>query len=498
LLDASSTQRFAKKHIPGSVSVDLYSYGVREPELSKMEERIQSWGVRAGKKIVIYDEGASMMAARLFFDLVHYGFPASDMMILDGGLFKWEAGGGAVTKDPTPAPAKGTFRIAKVNEDVRVRLPEFLVASGDTKNNALVEALDTSYHYGETKFFGSAGHIPHAINLPVADFYNADKTFKSPEELRRMMAYLGIKPEQQIHSHCGGGVAAAVPFFAMKFLLDYPKVKLYKESQLEWLRDERNLPFWTYAAPNMMRESVWVSGWGSPMMRMYGVANMSVVDVRPADAYNLGHVPFAVNISADVFKRHIQQPEKLPALLGPAGVDAAHEAVIVSEGGLNESSALAYVMLQRLGQKKVSILLDSVDDWGMSGQQLTKEPTIVGARKTPKDMVVPAVVYAGDLRDDIAIKDATRTKGYYPKVFLASGGKMPAKAQEGKVVHVPYASLLNAGGKPKPAKEIHGILTKAGVPRYAEIICVADEPGEAAVNYVILKLMGYPDVKVLL
>jgi hypothetical protein len=38
---------------------------------------------------------------------------------------------------------------------------------------------------------------------------------------------------------------------------------------------------------------------------------------------------------------------------------------------------------------------------------------------------------------------------------------------------------------------------KAGVPRSAELVCVADDPGEAAVNYFILKLMGYPDVKVL-
>ena len=39
---------------------------------------------------------------------------------------------------------------------------------------------------------------------------------------------------------------------------------------------------------------------------------------------------------------------------------------------------------------------------------------------------------------------------------------------------------------------------KAGLPRYAEIISVVDDPGEAAANYFILKRMGYPDVKVLL
>ena len=45
-----------------------------------------------------------------------------------------------------------------------------------------------------------------------------------------------------------GGIAASVPFFAAKFMLDYPRVKLYKESQLEWLRDDRGLPWATGAA----------------------------------------------------------------------------------------------------------------------------------------------------------------------------------------------------------------------------------------------------------
>jgi 3-mercaptopyruvate sulfurtransferase SseA len=66
------------------------------------------------------------------------------------------------------------------------------------------------------------------------------------------------------------------------------------------------------------------------------------------------------------------------------------------------------------------------------------------------------------------------------------------------VVHVPHTDLLNADGTPKAAKDLWTILTKAGVPRYAELVCVADDPGEAAVNYVVFKLMGFPDVKVLI
>lgn len=62
---------------------------------------------------------------------------------------------------------------------------------------------------------------------------------------------------------------------------------------------------------------------------------------------------------------------------------------------------------------------------------------------------------------------------------------------------MPYSELLNANGAPRAAKDIWNALVKAGVPRYAEIISIADDPGEAAANYFILKLMGYPDVKVL-
>ena len=497
LIDASFGQLYAAKHIAGAVNVDVFSFGGRENLAAEMEGRIQSWGVSTGKKIVIYDQGGTYMATSLFFDLYYHGFPPVDLFVVNGGLSKWQATGGAVTKDPTPAPKPGTFRVATLKDDVRARLPEFLVASGDPAKNALVEALDPDQHFGGTRFFDRAGHIPNAIMAPSADFFNADKTFKSTEEIGRMLAYLGVTPEQQVYTHCGGGIAASVPFFATKIMLNYPRVKLYKESQLEWLRDDRGLPFWTYDAPNMTREKNWLNGWGSPMLRTFGVTKLSVVDVRSAEAYQQGHVPFSVNIPADIFKRHLATPGKLADVLGAAGVDAAYEAVIVSDGGLNANAALAFLMLEKLGQKKVSILTDSVDDWGLGGFTLTKEATIVGPRKSPKDIAIPLTNYPANVRPGIVTSDTQSTQGLYPKVYIASGKTMPAKVRDGKVIHLPYTDLVNADGTPKAAKDIWSILVKAGLPRYAEIICYADDPGEAAANYFLLKLLGYPDVKVL-
>ncbi len=53
-----------------------------------------------------------------------------------------------------------------------------------------------------------------------------------------------------------------------------------------------------------------------------------------------------------------------------------------------------------------------------------------------------------------------------------------------------YSILLAVAGHQARA-------AKAGVPRYAELVCFSGDPGEAALNYFILKLMGFPDIKVL-
>jgi 3-mercaptopyruvate sulfurtransferase SseA len=487
ILDASPTQTYTAGHIPGAVSVDIMTwYGLREIPVAAMEKLYQSWGVSPGKKIVLYDQGGTFLATRLFYSLFYHGFPAKDLLLLDGGLSKWQEAGLPVTKEVSPVPTKGSFTITKVNEDAGVDLPEFLIASGDPANSVCVEALGADWHFGQVAPFDRAGHIPHGVLLPSDDFFNPDKTFKSPEEIRKMLSYLGLRPEQQIYTYCGGGMAASVPFFAIRFLANYPKVKLYTGSELEWLSDERGLPYWTYDAPFLMREARWLQFWGGPIIRRFGGASVSIVDVRPADAFQQGHVPLALNIPADVFKTHLASPEKLAGVLGASGVDASHEAVVVSGAGLTKDAALAFVMLENLGQKKASVFVDSMEKWSQSGFALTKDAT-----------KLPPASYPGNVRKDVIIADPKSTRGVYPKVFIASGKDVPAKAQDGKVVHVPYTDLLNADGTPKAAKDIWNILAKAGVPRYGELVCFSDDPGEAAVNYFILKLMGYPDIKVL-
>lgn len=226
VLDASPSQSYTAKHIPGAVSVSFteaentslgvkLSYGggvdyftdtencpyaFQEMPVAEMQKLFQSWGISPNLKIVIYDQGIGMLATRLFYSLYYHGFPTKNLYILDGSLAKWQEEGLPVTKEVTPAPQKGNFKIKKLNKDIKATLPEMLAAAGDRANNTIVEGLGSSWHFGEALNYDRRGHIPFAIMTPFADFYNPDKTFKSREEIQKMLTYLGIRPEQQIYT----------------------------------------------------------------------------------------------------------------------------------------------------------------------------------------------------------------------------------------------------------------------------------------------------------
>jgi 3-mercaptopyruvate sulfurtransferase SseA len=164
---------------------------------------------------------------------------------------------------------------------------------------------------------------------------------------------------------------------------------------------------------------------------------------------------------------------------------------------LTKDAALAFLMMENLGQKKVSVFMDSMDKWTRPGFTLTKDSTVVGSKKGPDPLSIPLLSYPGNVRKSVIITDLNGSHGLFPRIFIASGKDMPARVMDGKVVHFVWSDFLNGDGTPRPAKEIWKILAGAGVSRYAELVCFSGDPGEAAVNYFILKLMGFPDVKVL-
>lgn len=503
VLDGSPASLHRRGHIPGAVNADLFTFGPREVSQAQLQERLRGWGLNQGQAVVIYDQGGTYLAARLFWGLLHQGVPAEQLHILDGGMERWRATGGAVSTEATPAPTRGNLALGAVRPEVRVHLPEFLAATADPQAHVMLEALDPPYFYGGAAFFDRAGHVPHATLMPAGDFFNADKTYKSAQEIQRMARHLGVRADQQVLTYCGGGGAAAVPFFALKFLAGHTDVRMFQESQLGWLQDPRELPMWTYAAPQLLRDTVWLKAWASPMLRGFGLSAVSVLDVRAASDFQQGHVPQALNLPAAQIGRHLHQPQALAALLTQAGLNPEHEAVVLAEGGLSEDAALAFMALHGMGQKRVSVYLDNVDIWVDRGQELSKPAAPAAAPPSAAATAMPAPLYAAVARSGTWLTQRPAARpGAYPRVYIATGAQTAAPTAQadadadGRWVHLPHRQLLLPDGRPKAAKDLWALLEKAGVPRYGELVLVADTPGPAAVAYLVLRLMGFADLKV--
>src|SRR5690606_17362414 len=459
VLDASPTQFYTAKHIPGAHSVsftkeqsvsqgvrvsygggvDFYTdsvnvpYAFQERPSEEMEALFQDWGVSKDKTIVMYDQGGQFYATRLFYSFFYSGFPVENLRILDGGLSKWEAAGNAVTAEIPAKPAKGDYKIGALRSEFQAEVAEVVAASGDTNANALVEGLGPDWHFGMAMNYNRPGHIPHAKMLPAAVFFNEDKTFKSAEDIRALLSFNGITDEQQIYTHCGGGIAGSVPFFAAKFIAGYPKVKHFPASQLGWLHDERELPFWTYDAPYILRDTDWLKWWGGLRTRTLGSIHVSIIDLRDAAQYDSRHFPFALNIPAKDFREKLSDTDGLKKLLGSSGVNPKHEAVIVSGQGITPDAALAFVALERLGQAKVSIFTDTLDTWAQRGNALSNKPTIVAEKTIPFDLNIPPVEYQAEAREEVFSTGKAAANATFPRVYLASGVKLPSKTPEGTV-----------------------------------------------------------------
>jgi thiosulfate/3-mercaptopyruvate sulfurtransferase len=122
-----------------------------------------------------------------------------------------------------------------------VEMPN-VVAKGQILAGLDLPLLDAR---GRARFEGSeadprsgvgVGHIPGARNLPSAELYNADGTFKAADELARLFDASGIDPRQPFAATCGSGVTASALIFAAH-LLGNDRNRLYDGSWSEWGAD---------------------------------------------------------------------------------------------------------------------------------------------------------------------------------------------------------------------------------------------------------------------
>ena len=233
---------YERGHIQGAVNfkwhtdlVDPVKRDIASKE--NFEKLLRQAGVNNDSTIVIYGDSNNWFAAwgAWVFDV--YG--VKNVKLLDGGRKKWEAEKRPLTPLATQVAA-GNVKVSDANNALRARLIDVVAIANKKSDTALVDIRSPDEFTG--KIFAPAGvqetairagHIPGAVNVPWGQAVAEDGTFKSPEELRKVYAAVGIDGKKPIITYCRIGERSSHTWFALSKILGY-NVKNYDGSWTEY------------------------------------------------------------------------------------------------------------------------------------------------------------------------------------------------------------------------------------------------------------------------
>jgi thiosulfate/3-mercaptopyruvate sulfurtransferase len=227
-------------HVPGAVYIDLEralsgkpGAGGRHPLPSPaaFQDAMRAAGVSDDRAVVVYDDGDGLPAARAWWVLRYYGHPS--VRVLDGGFAAWTRTALPVTTS-VPDTVTGDFT-ARPGD---LPLLDAAGAAALARDGILVDVRTPERYRGETEPVDPvAGHIPGAVNFPIAGTASPDGTgtYRSPADLAEAFAAIGAGPSQQVGAYCGSGVTAARGVLAL-MIAGIP-ASLYVGSWSDWISD---------------------------------------------------------------------------------------------------------------------------------------------------------------------------------------------------------------------------------------------------------------------
>lgn len=241
-----------------------------------------------------------------------------------------------------------------------------------------------------------------------------------------------------------------------------------------------------YANPHLLTST-------SELESLVGQSDVRIVDVRPRDAYNKGHIPGAVHLGADDIidpDSHVdgtlRSLDELASMLAERGIGKETRVVFYDDRGGFHASRLFW-MLEYFGHRNASVLNGGYPLWEKEGRQVsTDEPKVEPATFALTLMSRKAATadWLLDRQDDasVVVIDVRPAKAY-------NKGHIPwAKS-------IPWAQNLAEDKTLKSADELLGHFESLGVTKDKNVAVHCQNGKAAAHSYFTLRLLGYPRVR---
>ena len=194
------------------------------PDASRLADGLGALGIEASRPVLVYDVPGSFAAGRAWWVLAWAGL---DVRVLDGGLPAWLASGGALeTGEPEPA-------VPTVLHLVTGQLPTLTADEVAGFDGVVVDVRAPERYRGEIEPIDhAAGHIPGAVNRPVARFWDAGGRLPDAAALDEL---LDLPANAPVAVYCGSGVSAAQVVLALASI--GIEASLYPPSWSGWSSD---------------------------------------------------------------------------------------------------------------------------------------------------------------------------------------------------------------------------------------------------------------------
>ncbi|MEM8588140.1 MAG: sulfurtransferase [Pseudomonadota bacterium] len=221
--------------------------------------------------------------------------------------------------------------------------------------------------------------------------------------------------------------------------------------------------------------------------------NVRVVDVRPREAYDAGHIPGAIHLSADDIIDPVSHVDgdllplsELAAMLGERGIGPETRVVFYDDRGGFHASRLFW-LLEYLGHRQVSVLNGGFpawerEGWSVSQEAPTVEPTVFPINLTPRRAA--SADWLMERRDD-------------PSVVVIDVRPTPM-FEEGHIPwarNIPWAQNLNEDGIMRSAEDLLAHFAAHGVTPDDNIAVHCQNGKASAHSYLTLRLLGFQQVR---
>lgn len=236
---------YSKAHLPNAIFLDLEKdlsspviKGVTSrhplPDADKLIKQLASLGLNNDSQVVIYDDGATPFATKMWWTLVWLG-KRDKVFILDGGFNAWQEAGLPVDNQPPHYPA-GDFA-GQADNSLLISATELEKKLADPSLTLLDARALPRFLGKEEPLDPVAGHIPGASCANFTENLDSQGRFLPILQLQeRFKKLINQKPLDNVFAYCGSGVSACHNLFAL-CLAGYPLVPLYAGSWSEWITD---------------------------------------------------------------------------------------------------------------------------------------------------------------------------------------------------------------------------------------------------------------------